>query len=641
MRAFAILLALVVGSLYAITLQRDINGSNNRYMEDVGEFQNVLAQWGTAHSPGYPLYSLTGATFVSLANLVGINPTAGASLFSALSALLTYLGLYYLLGELKVSPPLSALACLLLAVTQPYWVHGSVAEVYALLMGFIVLAHVLALGYRRDPRPWRLYMLLTLFAFAVGHHPLAAMALPGLSLMVGPLALRTLHERPTRLFPVFLCTLAPWLLYLYLPLRGWMGAAWVYGRPDTWDGFWWLVSAREFESLLRLTTDPRVLADGLANAMTTLAGDLTWGMLIAGIAGFVVSLPTVWPFRKIEPAKQDTAAAWLALSCMALVVSNIGFASFYPRAVFLSATLMPALLGLVVGVALLAQWVATQGAKMLSGTGRAAGVGLAGLGLGVASAWLVIQNGPFVRSLTQDTYGRQRIELTASAGLQPPDPILVAAWGRDFFALSYGKFSGVLPPLRLVDHRANMAELVESGRPVYVVSPTLYTLGLDWWRERLGRVYLNGYPGELVRVTNTRLYREADAPQAMAPVVMGPITLRDWEVEPREGGRAWRLTVYWHATERIRQDYSVFVHLSDRESFDGPDAIIAQADRAAPVYGWFPTSRWLRDDIIRDDYLIAVPDGKTARRIAVGLYLRDPSGAFQNLGRAELPLPGQ
>jgi hypothetical protein len=340
----------------------------------------------------------------------------------------------------------------------------------------------------------------------------------------------------------------------------------------------------------------------------------------------------------VSVSQQNSERAWLMLAFMVLVGCNIGFASFYPRAVFLAATLMPALLGLVVGVALLAQWVATRGAQMLSGMRVTVGGWLAGLGLGVASALLIVQNGPFVHSLTTDTYGRQRIALTASAGLQPPDPIIVAAWGRDFFALSYGAFSGAAPPVRLVDHRANMAELVESGQPVYVVSPTFYTLGLDWWRERLGRVYLNGYPGELVRVTNTRLYREADTPTAASPVVMGPITLRDWQAEPLDGGRAWRLTLYWHATERIRQDYSVFVHLSDRDQMDSPDTIIAQADRSAPVYGWFPTSRWLRDDIIRDDYLIRVPDNKTARRIAVGLYTRDTTGAFQNLGRAEISL---
>ena len=186
-----------------------------------------------------------------------------------------------------------------------------------------------------------------------------------------------------------------------------------------------------------------------------------------------------------------------------------------------------------------------------------------------------------------------------------------------------------------------MAELVESGRPVYVVSPTFYTLPFEWWQKRLGRARLTSYPGDLVRVSTERLLEDDDLPPRATPVVMGPITLRGWEATPQDGGRAWALTLYWTAPERVRQDYSVFVHVSDRDQIDGPEAIIAQADRAAPVYGWYPTSRWSRDEIVRDDYLISIPDGKTARLLAVGLYFRDGQGAFQNLGQATIHLTGQ
>ena len=82
----------------------------------------------------------------------------------------------------------------------------------------------------------------------------------------------------------------------------------------------------------------------------------------------------------------------------------------------------------------------------------------------------------------------------------------------------------------------------------------------------------------------------------------------------------------------------MFVHVSDKDAITGPDDLIAQADRAAPVYGWYPTSRWTAGEIVRDEYVIDVPDGKDARTVAVGLYTQDASGAFQNLGRAEIPL---
>ncbi|MCW5848527.1 MAG: DUF2723 domain-containing protein [Anaerolineae bacterium] len=668
-RLWPLALTLLAALLLAYTLQPDINGSHDAYMEDVGEFQNVLAHWGTAHSPGYPLYSLVGAAFVAGVHLAGVPYALAASLFSAVITLAALLGLYYLLRVLDVMPPLAALACLVLAATRPVWVHASVAEVYAPVLGFIVLAHLIAVQWRRDRRPKRLYQLLATLGFGVGHHPLVGLAAPGLALFVAPLALRALWERPRRLLPALVSLLAPFLIHLYQPLRAWTGAAWVYGQPRTWDGFWFQVTAREYASLLRPSLAPGVLAEGMLHALTSLAGDLTWPLLVVGIVGLVVGVVRgEWPPTQVGASGPDgqsvypeyralrtsvdaavsrprrrtasrrlprpdfqSAPPLLALSFATLVVVNVGFASFYPRAVFLSATLMPALLGLTVGVGLAAQAVVSRWRAALP---------LAAGGLALASVVLVVGNASFVRGLTYDPYGRQRIETTARAGLQPPDPILVAAWGRDYFALAYGELTGALPPLGMVDHRANMAELVESGRPVYVVSPTFYTLPFDWWQKRLGRARLTSYPGDLVRVSNERLLGDEDLPAGATPVVMGPITLRGWQATPQDGGRAWALTLYWTAPERVREDYSVFVHVSDRDQIDGPDAIIAQADRGAPVYGWYPTSRWSRDEIVRDDYLIPIPDGKTARLIAVGLYAQDGHGVFQNLGQATIPLPG-
>ena len=628
-RVWPLALTLLAALLLAYALQPDINGSNNQYMEDVGEFQNVLAHWGTAHSPGYPLYALVGAAFVTVGHAVGAPYALAASLFSAVVTVLTLLGLYHLLRVLGVAPPLAVLACLVLAATRPVWVHASVAEVYAPLLGFIVLAHLIAVQWRRDGRPAHLYQLLATLGFGVGHHPLVGLAAPGLALFVAPLALRTLWERPRRLLLALVSLLAPFLVHLYQPLRAWTGAAWVYGQPGTWDGFWFQVTAREYASLLRPSLAPGVLADGLAHALASLAGDLTWPLLLVGGVGLVVGVARGVYRLSGSPLPEGEG---MSLSFALLVVVNVAFASFYPRAVSLSATLMPALLGLTVGVGLAVQAVVSRWRAMLP---------VVAGGLVLAALVLVGANAPFVRGLTYDPYGRQRIETTARAGLQPPDPILVAAWGRDYFALAYGEITGALPPLRVVDHRANMAELIESGRPVYVVSPTFYTLPFDWWQKRLGRARLTSWPGELVRVSNERLLGDADLPPGVTPVVMGPITLRGWQATPQDGGRVWALTLYWTAPERVREDYSVFVHVSDRDQIDSPEAIIAQADRAAPVYGWYPTSRWSRDEIVRDDYLIPIPDGKTARLIAVGLYFQDGQGVFQNLGQANLPLSGQ
>ena len=61
---FIIVLAVLV-PIYLSTLQTIPNGSENYYMIDVGETQNVLNQWGTLHATGYPLYVMVGNALVA------------------------------------------------------------------------------------------------------------------------------------------------------------------------------------------------------------------------------------------------------------------------------------------------------------------------------------------------------------------------------------------------------------------------------------------------------------------------------------------------------------------------------------------------------------------------------------------------
>jgi hypothetical protein len=66
--------------------------------------------------------------------------------------------------------------------------------------------------------------------------------------------------------------------------------------------------------------------------------------------------------------------------------------------------------------------------------------------------------------------------------------------------------------------------------------------------------------------------------------------------------------------------------------------MIAQADSQNPVYGWYPTTKWGAGEIVREDYRLDVPAGKTPRLLAVGMYTRDAAGAFHNLGVVNLRL---
>ncbi len=620
---WGLLLVLVVSLLYGVTLQPDINGSQDRYAEDVGEFQNVLAQWGTAHPTGYPLYALSGATFTSLLRALGVAPAAAASAFSALVSIGALAGIHLLLCEWQVAPALAAGTTLLLAVLFPFWLHASIAEVYALLIGFIVLVYLIVARWQADRKASHLYHLAFVVGLAVGHHRLALLALPALAIYAGPLVVSALRERPARLVPAVASLLAASLVYLYLPIRAWTGGTWLYDQPGTWEGFWRIVTAREYGPLVQ-PADSSVAEAALTQVLDALVAGLTWPILIGGLAGLVLSAI-------------DKTLRRIGVSLIVLALADAAFVGMFSRAVSPQAALMPVMLALILGLGLLARRIAS---------GWRSGCTAAGVLLATGVLALIAANGPAIRSITHDPGGRAVIENVTQARLASriaeERPVVFALWGRDFFALAYAQaVTGELASIDVVDHRADVKALIDSGHAVYALSPTFYfeRRSIDWWDKRLGRAYLSSFAGDLVRVSDRPVLAEADLPSPARTVPMGEsITLRAWQVESLSDCCAWRITLYWQATAHIHRDYSVFVHASDRDAIDGPEAIVGQADSSAPVYGWYPTSRWSIGEIVRDDHILRTSPDRLAQIASVGLYYQDESGAFHNLGEQIIPL---
>lgn len=604
--------------LYAITLQPVINGSSDRYAEDVGEFQNVLMQWGTAHPTGYPLYALSGALVTSLLRMAGMPPATAASAFSLLIMLLALLGVYGLLLKVNLTPMLAAGTAVLLGVLFPYWYHAAVAEVYALLIALLVLSLLIAVQWRADRKPRHLYELAFVFGLAFGHHRLAVLLAPALLILVWAPLYAVLRERPLRVLGAILSLAAAFLIYLYLPLRAWLGGAWIYGQPSTWQGFWAIVLAREYGALVKPASDLSQTETGLTTVVMTLANNMTWPVLMAGLCGLGLSLTS--PVRR-----------WLALALGALLIMNVAFAGLFARAVFLPAALMPAMLALVVGGGLLAQWL---------GERWRVGTIVSGAALAVAIFALIDNNGLQVYAMTHDRGGQAIVDRVWAAEIDQAAerPVVMALWGRDYFSLVYGQqVTGELAGIEMVDHRADVKELIASGHTVYALRPTFYLRPLDWWTARLGRAYLSSYAGDLVRVSDRPVLAEADVPTyrsvAMAPGMM----LRNWQVTPLDDGR-WNITLYWQAAANPDQNYNISVKATDRDSIAGPDDIVAQADLSAPVYGWYPTTLWSPGEIVRDDYVIASPPDRPARLVEVSLYTQDTAGNFHNFGRHTIPL---
>ena len=91
------------------------------------------------------------------------------------------------------------------------------------------------------------------------------------------------------------------------------------------------------------------------------------------------------------------------------------------------------------------------------------------------------------------------------------------------------------------------------------------------------------------------------------------------------------LTFYWQTLGKIRENYTVFTHLTDENSLP-----LTQMDKQ-PVEGRYPTSEWVEGEIVKDDFTIDIPpdipDGEY--RVEVGMYLLETMQRLPVTGSTE------
>ena len=226
---------------------------------DTGEFQAVLPVLGTAHPTGYPTYVLLG--FVANLLLAPIGEPAYRINALSLLAVATAAGATVLLvRRLTGSLPIGIATGLGLGLTPLVWAYATRADPHPIHLAFVALL-ILALVSWEDARRQglegadrRLLVAAVLFGLAAANHSLTLLLAPPIALYV--LAVEPRIWRRWRF--ALACLAAAFgtvvLLYLELPLRGGLipalQAPLVYGRPATWDGFWYIALAEQFRGSL-------------------------------------------------------------------------------------------------------------------------------------------------------------------------------------------------------------------------------------------------------------------------------------------------------------------------------------------------------------------------------------------------------
>ena len=222
---------------------------------DTAELQAVAPLMGTAHPTGYPTYVLLG-WLVNLALTPFGEPAFRMNLFAAISVAVAAGVTVDLVRALTRSLPLGVMAGVGLALTEIAWAIGTQADVHALHLALLASLFRLLVAWEdrtvdesgtQAGADRFLVAAAVVFGLALGNHSLTLLLAPAIALYVLAVDPWTLG-RP-RLIAVCVGALALTvvLVFLELPLRaGPFRADMVYGRPETWEGFWYIVLAEQF-----------------------------------------------------------------------------------------------------------------------------------------------------------------------------------------------------------------------------------------------------------------------------------------------------------------------------------------------------------------------------------------------------------
>jgi 4-amino-4-deoxy-L-arabinose transferase-like glycosyltransferase len=632
--------------LYARTLPPSLGGTL-----DSPEFQQAAYSLAVAHPTGYPLYLLTGRAWITLFPIG--DPAYRMNFLSAVFAALAVWVLYALVRHITGSTAAAIASAALYAVLPIPWSQASVAEVnslHTLLVGLSFLA--VALWTRGQIA---LPVMALVLGCALSHHRTALLYVPVLALYALFARWRmpdSIRVRWTEIALSVLLLLLPLATYVYLPLRA-------YTTPwytNTWAGFLEHAAGESALSMMDLGTGGALLG----RIRQLLTGQVFNGpqgavFFVLGLVGLSVlafSVVRGWrarlgsagagpPVLAFDEVKLGTAG--VAVLAFAL---GIAFASVYQIFDIVDYLGVPVFMwGVITGLAfaamlkLLSAAISRLGSRAESVAPRRIAQGLVLLVALLLTSFTASQSlaNKGVR-VDYSNLDRQGYWKTVKQELEsaPGGTILIGDWQELNEVLYLQRVEGWRPDLIAAPldsaYREDGTQVdgwLAEGRQVLLLGR--YESVVRRFEAEARGPGTSGSQAEGVLWQVTGRKTQTDAP-AMAHEVnrrfgssmllVGYTLSPETEMQP---GDVLNLTLYWQATERVYERYTVFTHVLDARG----DKVGQKDDE--PQRGFKPTVLWQRGETIVDAVEIQV--SSTA---APGTY-RVVTGMYNSVTQQRLP----
>jgi hypothetical protein len=274
-------LTLLALALYAATLQPDLGGP-----EDTPKFQFLGYVLGTAHPPGYPLYSIFSHVFVTFVPIGSI--AYRANLFSAAMMALAC-GLAYLLARGIGAGRLASVAAAVgLATGVNVWRNAVFAEVYGLAAANTAAIVLLLMAWRRRRSAWILVAAIAAVALAAGNHLIVLGLIPAAVVYVIVVDRRAVTPRVVA--AGLALTILALAQYGFIVLRTRQGAVYLESRAWSLTDLYAVVTAERYADLRFAFTWHDLLFVQLPAAANAVGQDLGLVGALLLLTGTIVAI---------------------------------------------------------------------------------------------------------------------------------------------------------------------------------------------------------------------------------------------------------------------------------------------------------------------------------------------------------------
>lgn len=471
-------------AVYVATLAPGL--SVEHYGYDGGDLIAAARTLGIPHPTGYPTYTLLAHLFTVLpvgtiayrANLLSAVCAAGsAGLLCHIAQLVLPSGRYAL--------AISAAAGLTLAFSSLLWSQAVITEVYTLLLFFCTASLWLLVRWRSGGSDRFLWTWGLLLGLGLGNHLTLALMVPPMLILLWPERQRLFRART--LLPAAGLCVAGVAVYAYLPLAAHHFPPVNWGNPQTWRGFLWVITGKQYQPLV-FALEPEMIPGRLGTWAGLLGDQFGWWGLALALAG-------AWAWRRHDRSLAHFALAWVSLIVAYAFFYDAGDSHVY---------LLPALVPLALAWGLGAGYLLDLVERRRAGWQRLAAVA-AIVVLPAGSLALHWQGADLSHDTSGATIIRQTLEAIAPGGLvivrrdgptfslwyaiyaegQRPDvtvinaPLLAYTWYRDQLRRQYPQVSVPEPTAGSTTIDELLREFVTRNwtrQPVYATDPS------DTWK---------------------------------------------------------------------------------------------------------------------------------------------------------------